>query len=96
MAGSPAFATVTSTQITTALAKYCVPKPNDIAYGVSVCGSVFEGKYNANKTCECYDPYLGYSDSLRRCKLTCPENKIPKQQISNKCPFGYKKHKLSR
>ncbi|MBQ8660320.1 MAG: hypothetical protein IJ473_01915, partial [Alphaproteobacteria bacterium] len=94
----------TTTQITNALAKYCVPKPNDYPYKRSrtTCDSVLEGKYtNSFKSetdgtfCTCYDNnYLVYDASLRRCKPKCGAGKQIKQVTG--CGAGKKTVEIKR
>lgn len=98
LVGSPVFATVTSTQITTTLEDYCVPEPGAVAYSsVNVCGSVLEAKYSAGPKCSCYNStYLTYSKSLRRCKPTCGKGYGVKQINDGKCPGGTRKVTISR
>ena len=89
---SPALANITDTsQITTALGRYCVPKEGDTYEDTLVCGSVFEGKYTQGKSCSCYDSkYLTYDETLRHCKVQCPAgNNFVQKQSQNSCPSGH-------
>ena len=96
LTSSQAFATVTSTQITSSLAKYCVPKPNDVAYGINVCGSILEGTYKVNEDCTCANSeYLMYDDKLRRCRPKCPAGYYLSEESSTKCPAGYYKYEIN-
>ncbi|MCR5506723.1 MAG: hypothetical protein K6F04_02625 [bacterium] len=87
VANGPAFATVTSDQITTALAKYCVPKQNDVYVGVNVCGSAFEGKYEEGKTCGCQTDGMVYDSSLRHC-ICSYGYYLSNTGACSKCPDG--------
>ena len=94
----------TTTQITNALAKYCVPKQNDYPYKRSktTCDSVLEGKYTSRSKsetdgtfCTCYDNnYLVYDASLRRCKPKCGAGKQIKQVTG--CGAGKKTVEIKR
>ena len=92
----------TTTQITNALAKYCVPKPNDYPYKRSktTCSSVLEGIFTGKQTndgtfCTCYDNnYLVYDASLRRCKPKCGAGKQVKQVTG--CGAGKKTVEIKR
>ena len=86
----------TSEQITNALAKYCIPKPNDSVDGVLACGHEFEGWYN-NGSCGCHaddTKYMQYDPSLRRCKIVCPKG--TRVVIKPSCPKGYKSYTINR
>ena len=64
------------------LQKYCIPKPNDIAYDeVSVCS--------------CWDDErLVYDPELRRCKPRCPGGYVPKRV--NGCQAGNFMYKMKK
>ena len=79
------------------LQKYCIPKPNDIAYDeVSVCTSVLESVYNSiGPTCSCWDDErLVYDPELRRCKPRCPGGYVPKRV--NGCQAGNFMYKMKK
>ena len=92
--GIPAYSATTD-QITKALAKYCVPKPNSFYDGVSICGSEFEGIYKKDKVCGCYDnQYLKYDSEKRHCVIKCNPGSNGRLLKANetkgkKCPPGY-------
>ncbi|MBP3616145.1 MAG: hypothetical protein J6J27_04550, partial [Alphaproteobacteria bacterium] len=74
LANAPAYS-ATSEQITNALAKYCIPKPNDSVDGTKVCGTEFEGYFQSGSACGCHaddTKYMKYNSSLRRCGIVCP------------------------
>ncbi|MCR5506789.1 MAG: hypothetical protein K6F04_02970 [bacterium] len=89
---SQAFASISLNDITKALTKYCVPKPNDVYNGTAVCGSEFESKYTAGKNCGCYNSnFMTYDESLRHCIVKCPAGTHPRlvqPQTTKKCPGG--------
>ena len=72
--GIPTYSATTE-QITNALAKYCIPKPNDYVDGTKVCGTEFEGYFQSGSACGCHTDdtkYMKYDSSLRRCGIVCP------------------------
>ena len=88
---SPALANITDTsQITTALGRYCVPKEGDTYEDTLVCGSVFEGRYSSGPKCTCSNTYLTYDAGLRRCKVTCLSGHQTIAPSGSTCPSGFK------
>ena len=94
--GIPAYSATTE-QITNALAKYCVPKPNDYVDGTKVCGTEFEGYFQSGSVCGCHaddTKYMKYDSSLRRCGIVCPVG--THAVIKSACPKGYKAYAINR
>ena len=87
----------TTEQITNALAKYCIPKPNDSVDGTKVCGTEFEGYFQSGSACGCHaddTKYMKYNSSLRRCGIVCPAG--THAVIKSACPKGYKAYAINR
>ena len=96
LANAPAYSATTE-QITNALSKYCVPKPNDYVDGTKVCGTEFEGYFQSGSACGCHaddTKYMQYDPSLRRCKVVCPKG--TRAVVKPSCPKGYKAYAINR